>query len=304
MTKTVLITGLSGFVGRHMCNYLAALSDPPKIVGIDISGIGSTKCDCFYNFDLSSAKNVEDVIKQTKPHFIIHFAGRSNTEHYEGLFSANVLSIAALLESARRHVPDVVVVAVGSAAEYGWIKPEQLPITEQALCAPVTAYGLSKLLATQTALYYHRVHNICVMIVRPFQLIGKGAPSHLAPGAFAEQLKQALALGSTVIRVGNLESCRDFLDVHDAVEAIWALCNKPAPGQIFNLSSGKPTRMADLLHIMINHCGVDVKIEEDPARLRATSDVSISYGSFRKVNAHCGWGPKMSLHESISEMFK
>jgi GDP-4-dehydro-6-deoxy-D-mannose reductase len=192
----------------------------------------------------------------------------------------------------------------GSAAEYGKIKAEQLPVTETMPCQPVTVYGLSKLLATQVSLYYHRVHGLNVMIVRPFQLIGKGVTSRLAPGAFAEQLKRAILDKSNIIKVGNLETSRDFLDVHDAVKAIWMLCQKSSAGQIFNLCSGKPVKINDLLNMMIGNCGQHLKIEIDPSRLRGTSDVSTVYGSFEKIKQHCGWCPKRCLADSISDMFK
>jgi len=253
--------------------------------------------------DLFSAKDVVELIKQSKPDYIIHLAGTFGTEDSQEIYKVNVLSIATLLEAARSHVPDVVMVAAGSAAEYGRIEPGQLPVDEQTPCRPVMSYGLSKYLATQIAMYYYRVHNICVMIVRPFQLIGKGATSRLAPGAFAEQLKQTTAKNSNVIRVGNLESSRDFLDVHDAVEAIWMLCRKPAAGEIFNLCSGSPTKIADLLEMMIKSSGLDVKVEVDSSRLRGGADVAKIYGSFQKLKEHCGWSPKRSLQDSVSKIF-
>ena len=304
MKKQVLITGTCGFAGRHMCDYLAALPERPKIIGIDVLDTPPSTCDCFYEADLSDDKSVEEIIKQTNPDFIIHFAGTFGKYDNLEIYKANVLSIIALLEAVRQYVPEVVMITAGSAAEYGRIKPEQLPVDEQTPCEPVLPYGLSKHLATQIALYYHRVHNIRTMVIRPFQLIGKGVNTQLAPGAFAEQLKQAISKGSKVIKVGNLESYRDFLDIHDAVEAIWALCQNPAPGEIYNLCSGKPTKIADLLQTMIDLCAADVKVEVDPSRLHSRIDVSKVYGSYQKIRKHCGWQPKRSLVQSLQTMLE
>lgn len=303
MKKRVLITGLCGFAGLYMSDYLKHLQPPPDVIGVDVKDGPTASCDSFHKMDLSCKDDVADLIKQSKPDYVINLAGIFGTEDPLEIYKVNVISMAALLEASRDYAPDVVMVTAGSAAEYGHIEPDRVPVDERTPCEPVTPYGLSKLLATQIALYYHRAFSICVMVVRPFQLIGKGVSVRLAPGAFAQQVKQALSEKTNVIKVGNLESSRDFLDIRDAVEAIWALCQEPAGGQVFNLCSGKPTKMSSLLEMMIDHCGIKTKVEVDPARLRGSTDISNIYGSFQKLKNHCGWNPKRSLHESISEIF-
>ncbi len=304
MTKRVLITGFAGFVGRHISEYLASLGESIVIIGTDIVGPSSTNCDSFYKMDLSCPDKVAELIDQTKPDYIIHLAGTFGTQDSLQIYKVNVLCIAVLLEAVRVHAPDVVMLTIGSAAEYGHIRPSELPINEQIPCQPITPYGLSKLLATQVALYHHRVHGICTIIVRPFQLIGKHLTSRLAPGAFADQLKQALDKDLKVVKVGNLESFRDFLDIRDAVEAIWSLCLNPAPGEIYNLCSGRPTKIADLFQMMTELCGVNVRVEVDPALLRGAADISKVYGSYLKIKTHCGWQPKINLEQSLQAMFR
>jgi len=304
MTKTVLITGSAGFTGRYMCEYLAGLKNRPKIVGIDVIDGAECNCDCYYSLDLGNDKRLFDIIEDIKPDIIIHLAGTFGIDDPQGIYRVNVLSIAALLEAARLHTPDVTFITTGSAAEYGRIDEKMLPADENNPCNPVMPYGLSKLMATQLAMYYHRVHNIDTMVVRPFQLIGKGVTTRLAPGAFAAQLCSVIKEGMGVIKVGNLESSRDFLAVEDAVEAIWTLCEKPAPGEIFNLCSGIPTKISNLLNMMIVYCNADVKIEVDQARLRGKKDVSVVYGSYKKLKNYCGWQPKIELDNSVRTMFE
>jgi GDP-4-dehydro-6-deoxy-D-mannose reductase len=244
------------------------------------------------------------LIKRTQPDYVIHLAGTFGTNDSQEIYRVNVLSSTALLENIRQYKSDAVVIMAGSAAEYGKVTDAQLPVTEENLCWPVTVYGLSKLLATQVALYYHKVHSLNVMIVRPFQLIGKGVTTRLAPGAFAEQIRKAVSSGANVIKVGNLESSRDFLDICDAVEAIWTLCRKPAAGEIFNICSGKLVKMADLLKMMVTFAGVEIKIEVDPERLRGASDISNIFGSCKKLQEHSGWKPKTALDFSIRRMLE
>jgi GDP-4-dehydro-6-deoxy-D-mannose reductase len=247
---------------------------------------------------------VSDVIAEVLPDVMIHLAGTFGTDDNQQIYKTNVLSIIALLEAVRRFAPRCVVVVAGSAAEYGRIDAERMPADESVPCMPVMPYGLSKWLATQTALYYHRVHNLNVSIVRPFQLIGNGVTNKLAPGTFFEQIVNAQKSGNKIIKVGNLKSSRDFLDVRDAARAVWLLCEKPAPGEIFNLCSGRPIKIEDLLEMMINISGTNVKSEVDPARLRGIADVSIVYGSYEKFYNHCGWKPKITVEESIKSIFK
>ena len=302
MKKRVLITGACGFVGRYFCEYLDGLEDRPVVIGTDIIDCESKFCDLFYKLDLSSSKNAGELISKSRPDFVIHFAGTFGTDDAQEIFRVNVLSASAILEAIRIYKSDAVVIMAGSAAEYGRAAPEQLPETEQMPCQPVTAYGLSKLLATQVSLYYHKLYGLAVMIVRPFQLIGKGVTARLAPGAFVEQINKAISEKTNIIKVGNLESSRDFLDVRDAVAATWMLCQKPQAGEIFNICSGSPVRIRDLLEMMIKESGAQLKVEIDPARLRGKADVNQIYGSYQKLHHHCGWCPTISLSESVKMM--
>lgn len=304
MSKRVLITGACGFFGRNMCNFLSAQKESCEIIGADISDASLPACDSYQCIDLTDSQKVGDFIKAVRPDYIIHFAGAFHTENYHEILKCNTLPLMALLEAACNFVPDAVIITAGSAAEYGRIAPEQLPVTEQTPCLPIMPYGLSKQIATEIAQFYYRVHGMQVMVVRPFQLIGKGVTTRLAPGAFAEQLKQVLAQHGNTIKVGDLNSSRDFLDIHDAVQAVWALCSKPSSGEVFNLCSGQPTKMADLLNMMIQKCGAKVIVEVDPARLRNKVDVSCIYGSFEKLHDHCGWTPKNKLQDSVAQMFQ
>jgi nucleoside-diphosphate-sugar epimerase len=298
----VLVTGAAGFFGRHLCSYL--VDGPPRatVSATDIAPAVELPCDDFIVADLSQQSAADELVQRAAPEFIVHLAGIFGTGATVDTYRANVLATVGLLEAARRHAPRSAIIVAGSAAEYGRCAAEHLPVAEDCPCEPLTAYGHSKLLATQTALYYHRVYGLASMVIRPFQLIGRGVTERLAPGAFAARLKQALAAGSPTIKAGNLDSQRDFLDVQDAVAALWAVCQRPAPGQIFNLCSGRPTRMRDLLDLMIAATGAAVRVETDPSLLRGTADVSVVYGSFEKLRRHCGWQPRRSLEQSVRTM--
>jgi len=303
MKHSVLITGAGGFVGKYLCRYLRTLPDNFNIAGIDLHDDMAGTYDSFYTDDLQDAGYVKNIIEEVKPRYVIHLAGTFGTEDTQQIFRVNVFSMMTLLDAILTVAPDVVFITAGSAAEYGSIDQENLPVTEENPCNPVTPYGLSKYLATTISQHYCRVHHLCTMIVRPFQLIGKSVTDRLAPGAFVKRLLEAKQAGISEIQVGNLESSRDFLDVQDAVRAIWMLCEKPKPGEIFNLCSGKPVKMRDLLDLMIQVLGIQITPRTKQNFLRGNADVSVIYGSYEKIKNHCGWEPETPLEEGIERMF-
>ncbi len=309
MKQTVLMTGACGFTGRAMRDCLRSVQPDMIQVGVDVTAPAEGSYDIFCRVDVSDFDQIQGVIKQYRPDYVLHFAGSFGTGDVGQIYRVNVLSVPALLEAIRQWVPKAVCIAVGSAAEYGLVNSSDLPVHEHLECHPVTPYGLrseehglSKYLATSTIQYYARVHALCAMVVRPFQLIGKGVTDRLAPGAFAKRLKEAVDAGKQEIEVGNLESSRDFLGIQDAVRAIWMLCQNPAPGEIFNLCSGQPVKMKDLLDLMISSIGGNVHPVTDPSCLQSTVDVSMIYGSFHKIRRHCGWEPEISLLKSLQTM--
>jgi len=114
---------------------------------------------------------------------------------------------------------------------------------------------------------------------------------------------EAKQAGSGEIQVGNIDSSRDFLDVRDAVRAIWLLCQNPKPGEIFNLCSGRPVKISELLDMMISTMKVDIRWRTDQTLLRGKADVNVVYGSMKKMSEHCGWQPEIPIGESIESIF-
>ena len=302
MKRTVVITGAGGFVGKHICKYLASLGQDLRVVAADLQTAENLECDKFVKTDMTVASEVDILVNENKPDFVIHLAGLFGTDNINRILNANVMSLNNLAMALKDK--ETVVVTAGSAAEYGIPPANMLPVKEECPCRPVTFYGISKKMATDLARYYHRTSSLSVTIVRPFQMLGNAASDRLAPGAFVRRIKQAMADGTDTIKVGNLESVRDFLDVRDAVRALWMLCEKPAPAQIFNICSGEPVQISELLNKMMDVAGRKFNIEKDPQKLKGKKDVSKMYGDYSKINNHCGWKPQIPLNRSIYEMFQ
>jgi len=299
----ILITGACGFIGRHLVDHIKENAEGTKLYAVDCINNCDYYPQNFFQLDLTQEEQVTSIIDLIRPDCIIHLAGLLGNDEPLMIYHANVTALLFILEAVRRMSPHTIVLTAGSAAEYGEVTTNQLPISENTPCRPVNMYGQTKYLASQLIDFYYRAYRLNGMVFRPFQLIGKGISSKLAPGAFAEQIRNAVNRNDSIIKVGNLKSFRDLLDIADAVKAIWLLCQKPAPGQVFNICSGSATQMSVLLNQMIELVDVKVKIEIDEARLKEKNeDVSIIYGSYNRLYLHCGWQPMVPLENSLKSM--
>jgi len=302
MLKTILVTGASGFVGTYFCEYIKKIRPDLTLVAMDIRK-SLVPCDSFIVSDFISDDNINSVILEYKPGVIIHLAGIFGTDDMSTLYKINVIPVVKILESMRFIVPNASFITAGSAAEYGRPDSSLIPISESCPCVPISAYGQSKHLATQITQFYHTKYGMSTMVIRPFQLLGNGVPERLAPGAFARRIKDAILNNREKIKVGNLESSRDFLDVRDAVRAIWMLSINPSSGDIFNLCSSKPIKMYNLLDMMLRVSGADLEIETEAELLKGQDDVDIIYGDNSQIRKIYGWAPQIGLEDSLRDMF-
>jgi GDP-4-dehydro-6-deoxy-D-mannose reductase len=301
--KTFLITGANGFWGSHLSSYLLQKYPDLEIVGVDREIYSSNSDIKLLEVDLANYKKVAEVINFIKPNYVIHLAGVFGSYNDTTVLNSNYTMTINLLYSLKNSSKDCIFISAGSAAEYGYVNKKHLPITEDVKAKPASDYGFAKLISTQSCLYFKKKYQLCTMVVRPFQLIGKGISDRLVVGAFTNQLIEAGHKGENIIKVGNLESSRDFLDVKDACRAISLLCENPAPGEIFNICSANPIKIVELLDCMKKQINKEIVIRTDPDKLKRQSDVSVVYGSYDKINQHCNWEPEFSLQESVEQLF-
>jgi len=189
---------------------------------------------------------------------------------------------------------------VSTAEVYG-IGRGEAPRRETDPVAPVSSYAGSKLGAEIAGLEVGRRTGLRIVIARPFPHVGAGQNPELVVSAFARRLRQARALGQDTIAVGNLNVVRDFLHVDDVVDAYLALVRDGVPGEAYNIASGTPVRLADLLARLAALVGVTVRPVTDPALLR-TADVPHLVGDAGKLRARTGWAPRRSLDEALAEV--
>ncbi len=277
-----LVTGATGFCGRHLVERLRQDSN------FEILGTGRSQtpptwltADEYKTVDLLHPKAAENLLADTRPDLILHLAGVADGADSE-IYALNYAATLKVLESARLLRKSPRILLVGSAAEYGEVGPEELPISEEQPCRPLGVYGLSKLAATLAGLHYHARFGLKIVVVRPFNLIGPAIPPTLLMGAILQRAKQALLSGGPpIVKAGNLDAERDFISVTDAVDIYVKLLMGEHWGQVFNVCGGFPVAVHSLVSSLLSHSPSSLQLEIDPAMGRASS-IQVSYGSPKK----------------------
>ena len=294
----VLVTGASGFSGTHLLRLLQSER-------VNIFTHGPVKGILGRHFDtpVHDLHALVDVVRHAQPDYVFHLAGIASGENYSDFYSVNTLYAANLLRALEiAGWQDSPVLLVGSAAEYGVIQCDELPITEETPARPYSHYGVSKLAQTQLGLTLSRSGRKLVM-TRPFNIIGCGMGDHLSVKSFALQVAAIIVKKRPlVIRVGNLSSSRDFVDVKETVKIYWQLIQTPAAHcQVINICSGKQIIMKELLHKLIEFSGMAIEIREDPSRFKPI-DVPSHYGSPEKLRSILGLTPVKNVNDTLKEI--
>ena len=297
--QVALITGVSGYLGSNLRATVGSAWPEVRVVGL-----ARTAAAAELAVDLLDPDALRQALASVRPDFVFHLAGTLRaatwTEFYRGSVETTINLLQAL---STLPCPPRVVIA-GSAAEYGPVLAAQLPIAEdQVGPGAVSQYGVSKAWQTCASRFYAAA-GLPLMIGRVFNIIGRGLPETSAPGTFAAQIRRIRA-GQVPprLQVGNLDSRRDYLDVTDVCEALIALAQRGHSGETYNICSGVPTRIRDMLDMMVAAAGIAVDICTDASRFHA-GDISDSYGSRAKIGAHTGWRPRVALATSLRAMLE
>jgi GDP-4-dehydro-6-deoxy-D-mannose reductase len=187
-----------------------------------------------------------------------------------------------------------------SSAVYGH-KSGEKPISERADIHPVTHYAVSKIAQEMAALRYFNSYGLPVMILRMFNLLGPGQSVDLACSSFAHQIAMAELHGGAELSTGNLDAQRDFIDVRDAVHAFALAAEKGAPGQVYNVCSGRAVKIQTCLNEMISMSSQSIKVKVDAGRIQ-NNDVPIQIGNAEKIKSAIGWHPQIPLKQSLSDL--
>lgn len=310
----VLITGIAGFVGRHLLRHLTE-SDAHEIHGADHAPLDGIEDPAFLRqslatyqpLDITDAAAMERWVKEGEAEAIVHLAaqasGAESLERPAATYRVNALGALHLLEAVRVARSPAVVLMVGSADIYGSGPPEGR-IREDAPIHPRNPYAVSK--AAQDALgeVYGGTYGLRVVRTRTFTHTGPGQRPRFALAGFADQLAQIDAgLSPPELHVGNLDTVREYVDVRDVVRAYRLLLERGEAGEAYNVCAGRGYVLRDLLERLLAVSGVRARVATDPARLRPR-DIDHLVGDPAKLEARTGWTRAYPIEQTLADLYQ
>jgi GDP-4-dehydro-6-deoxy-D-mannose reductase len=310
----ILVTGASGFVGRHLLEALrtaracAGSEDPAhEVVAWSRSAAPAdlTAAARWQQVDITHRDEVRTALRALRPRRVFHLAGAAQVDrswkHPAEILDVNVIATHHLFDGLRRNGGAARVLVTGSATVYA---PSRVPIAETFPLAPDSPYALSKLAQEMLSLRAVAEDGIDVVLTRSFNHTGPGqSPSYVGPSMASQIARIERGLQPAVLEVGNLDAERDLTDVRDVVRAYVSLMASGATGEIYNVASGAGRSIRALLDALIASARVPVRVVTDPARTRQV-ETSVLVGDASKLRALTGWTPLISFEQMLSDLLE
>lgn len=307
----ILVTGATGFIGSHFCDFL--LQNNLGEVHIvkryrspfeGLSEIIESDQVKLHECDLHDFSAIYRVLDGVRPDYVFHFAAQSSVgsswKYPITTLLDNVKMQANLLEALHLLHQTPKVWVAGTSEEYGITRQEDLPTKEDFPLRPLSPYAVSKVTQEMMAYQYNASHKLSIYIARSFNIEGPRRPDAFVVSSFAKQIAQIEKHHlEPVIKVGNLEAKRDFVDVRDAVRAYWLMVTNGEPATPYNVASGKSYSIQEVLDILISLSKTKVTTQQDPDRMRP-SEVLERTGDNNKLLG-IGWKPEIAFEQTLRD---
>jgi GDP-4-dehydro-6-deoxy-D-mannose reductase len=304
-----LITGISGFVGSHLAEYLLAQG------GWEVAGTVYGKPDNIVHLndrlrlfpaELSRLEVVRYIVEECQPDYIFHLAAQPipSLSRQDPWFTLenNIRSQLNVLEVVAQSRKRSRVLVVGSSEEYGQVSASDLPVDEDTPLRPTSPYAVSKVSQDFLGLQYWLSNGVESIRVRPFNHIGPRQRQGFVAPDFAVQIAEIEAgLRPPVVTVGALDVARDFSDVRDIVAGYTLAMTQGEPGEVYNLGSGRSHTVGQLLDALIAAAGIAVQVKQDSQRLRAAETPRI-VADCTRLHARTGWQVAIPFERSMADV--
>lgn len=314
---SVMITGINGFVGSHLAEYILKNNAGIKVHGLvrwrsSLDNINQILDKVtLHQGDLTDSHSIFGILDEIKPDVIFHLAAQSYVDFSflapVATLEVNVIGTAHLLETVRqlrsKKGYDPVIHVCSSSEVYGQVRKDEIPIKENNPLRPASPYAVSKVAEDMLALQYFSSWRIKTIRSRMFTHEGPRRSEVFAPSNFAKQIA-AIEYGrqKPKVYVGNLNSVRTFMDVRDAVRAYWLLVNKCKPGEVYNIGGVETMTVGEMLKKLLAMSTMKkIKVNIDPKRLRP-SDVTLQIPSVEKFSKETGWKVEIKFEKTLEDL--
>ncbi|MFW6123903.1 MAG: GDP-mannose 4,6-dehydratase [Acidobacteriota bacterium] len=304
------MTGSTGFVGKHFLDLL-------KNKEVEISGCcypdepepdQITPRRKILKLDIRSDKHLEEFIESSKPDYVLHLAAVSNVgqswEKRKETFEINIIGTLNLFEALRKYASHARVIFISSSEVYGVPESDTKLLKESEPVQPVSPYALTKLNGEQLCRFYIQVEDLDIVTARSFPHTGPGQSPDFVCSDWARQIARIeKGFSSPLIKVGNIEVKRDFMDVRDVVEAYFSLMKRGKKGHVYNVSSGKSISLKNVLDILLRYAKVKIDVVTDESKMRKF-DIPALTGDNQKIKNEISWMPKIALEKTLLDLLQ
>jgi nucleoside-diphosphate-sugar epimerase len=280
-----LVTGAKGGFGRILAQWLQQQANEP----VWLTDIADETHEFYIKCDMGNADAIRALIKRVQPQRIFHLAG-SFSNLYDLDYQINALSARHLCETLITEHCDARLILIGSAAEYGFVRPNENPVREDHVLQPVSIYGITKAMQTLFAVFYAQRYSIDVVVARLFNLNAPGLSERLFVGRMEQLIAQFKRKQIKHIEVGNLESQRDYIGIEEAIPQLLLIAEKGKAGEVYHVGSGQPVQIRGLLTEMLTASGLDMSVvrEKRLTEGKIGNDIPIIYADMNKTKGLTG----------------
>jgi GDP-4-dehydro-6-deoxy-D-mannose reductase len=313
--KSILITGISGFVGGHFTRFIVDMYPDYSIHGLSRSKpswdfIKNRKhildTITFHQCNLLNPKTVNDIIREIRPDYILHLASFSSVSQSwiepVASFLNNTNAFLNIVESVRIQSLTTKILSVGSSEEYGIVDKSDLPLIEKKPVAPANPYAVARVSEEYLAQIYAKGYHLNVCCTRSFNHIGPGQSDQFVVSSIAKQFAEiAIYHKKPVIRIGAGSIIRDFIDIEDVIRAYDAIFKKGVSGEVYNVCSGRGYSIYDIVTFLSELLHIPVVVEQNQNLLRPIDNPAL-IGNFSKLQTSTGWKPQCPIENSLEKI--
>jgi GDP-4-dehydro-6-deoxy-D-mannose reductase len=307
-----LITGITGFAGSHLADYLLGK-------GYEVWGLARWRSDTsniahiqdklnIVEADMNDAHSLYSAVKQASPDEIYHLAAQSFVPTSWNVpadtMRTNAIGTINLFEAVMKAEISPRIQVACSSEEYGLVKSNETPIKETNPLRPLSPYGVSKIAQDMLAVQYNKSYGLRTVVTRAFNHTGPRRGKVFVCSDFARQIAMIEAGTAKIMNVGNLKAIRDFTDVRDMVRAYHlSLSGKCRYGERYNICSGKGRTIDNVLDMLLRLADKEIKVKEVKSKKRP-SDVLVLIGDCSKFRKATGWKPKIPFEDTLEDLLE